>query len=121
MPRFNNREVAALFANIGDLLEIKGENRFKVLAYRKAANSIANLGQDLYSLWESDEDLKNIEGIGEAISEKIDELFRTGKLNFWEKLSAEVPATLVEVLAIPDVGPKLAQAMWQELGLTTLA
>jgi DNA polymerase (family 10) len=121
MPRFSNREVAALFANIGDIMEIKGENRFKVLAYRKAANNITNLGQDLFSLWESGEDLKNIEGIGEAISEKIDELFRTGKLNFWEKLTAEVPATLVEVLAIPDVGPKLAQAMWQELGITTLA
>ena len=121
MPRFNNREVAALFGNIGDLLEIKGENRFKVLAYRKAANNIANLGQDLYSVWESGENLKNIEGIGEAISEKIDELFRTGKLNFWEKLIAEMPATLVEVLAIPDVGPKLTQTMWQELGITTLA
>lgn len=121
MPRFTNREVAKLFANIGDLLEIKGENRFKVLAYRKAAENIANLGQDLYDLWEADQDLKRIEGIGQAIAEKTDELFSTGKLGFWEKLITEVPESLVEVLAIADVGPKLAKTMWQELGLTSVA
>jgi DNA polymerase (family 10) len=121
MPRFTNQEVATLFANIGDLLDIKGENRFKVLAYRKAADNIAHLGQDLYNLWESGEDLQNIEGIGQAIADKIDEYFRTGELGFWEKLVVEAPAGLVEVLAIPDVGPKLARTMWQELGITTVA
>jgi DNA polymerase (family 10) len=122
MPhRFTNREVAGLLSNIGDLLEIKGENRFKVLAYRKAADSIAHLGQDLYGLWEAGIDLKTIEGIGQAIADKTGELFSTGNLGFWEKLIAEVPESLVEVLAIPDVGPKLAKTMWQELDLTTVA
>ena len=121
MSRFTNQEVAKLFSDIGDLLEIKGENRFKVLAYRKAADNIGHLSQDLYGLWESGQDLREIEGIGQAIAEKIDELFSTGRLGFWERLAAEVPASLVEVLAIPDVGPKLAGLMWQELGLTTVA
>jgi DNA polymerase (family 10) len=121
MPRYSNREVAHLFSNIGDLMEINGENRFKVLAYRKAADNIGHLGQDLYDLWEAGTDLRSIEGIGQAIADKIDELFSTGKLSFWEKLTAEVPDSLVEVLAIPDVGPKLAKAMWQDLGLTTVA
>ena len=121
MSRFTNQEVATLFANIGDLLEIKGENRFKVLAYRKAADNIAHLGQDLYNLWQSGQNLKNIEGIGQAIADKTEELFNTGRLGFWEKLIAEVPESLVGVLAIPDVGPKLAQSMWQELGITTVA
>ncbi len=121
MSRFTNQEVAKLFSDIGDLLEIKGENRFKVLAYRKAADNIGHLGQDLYGLWESGQDLRQIEGIGQAIAEKIDELFSTGRLGFWERLAAEVPPSLVEVLAIPDVGPKLAGLMWQELGLTTVA
>ena len=57
MPRYTNKEVATLFANIGDLMEIKGENRFKILAYRKAADNISHLGQDLYGLWESGMDL----------------------------------------------------------------
>ena len=113
--RRTNQEVAKLFSNIGDLLEIKGENRFKVLAYRKAADNIGHLGQDLFDLWQSGTDLRSIEGIGQAIADKIDELFSTGKLGFWEKLTVEVPESLVDVLAIPDVGPKLAQSMWQEL------
>lgn len=121
MPRFTNQEVAKLFSDIGDLLEIKGENRFKVLAYRKAADNIGHLGQDLYGLWQAGQDLREIEGIGQAIAEKIDELFSSGRLGFWERLAAEVPPSLVEVLAIPDVGPKLAGLMWQELGLTTVA
>jgi DNA polymerase (family 10) len=121
MPRQTNREVAQLFSNIGDLLDIKGENRFKILAYRRAAEQINDLGQDLYDLWQTGADLRTIEGIGPAISEKIDELFRTGQLDFWDKLAAEVPPSLVEVLAIPDVGPKLAKAMWLELGLTSVA
>lgn len=121
MPRYTNQEVAKLFADIGDLLEIKGENRFKILAYRKAADNIAGLGQDLFDLWESGQDLRKIEGIGQAIADKSAELFSTGRLEFWEKLTAEVPVSLVEVLNIPDVGPKLAKSMWQELGLTTVA
>jgi DNA polymerase (family 10) len=121
MPRFSNRDVAKLFADIGDLLEIKGENRFKVLAYRNGADHIENLSFDLYDYWESGGDLRQIEGIGQAISEKIDEKFRTGQLGFWDKLVAQVPPSLVEVLAIPDVGPKMAKTMWEQLGLTTLA
>ncbi len=121
MPRLTNQQTAKLFADIGDLLEIKGENRFKVLAYRNAADHIENLSFDLYDYWESGADLRKIEGIGQAISEKIDEKFKTGQLGFWDKLTAEIPPALVEVLAIPDVGPKLAKAMWDELGLTTVA
>ena len=121
MPRFSNGEVARLLNGIGDLLEVKGENRFKILAYRNAANSILAMGQELYDLWQADQDLKKIPGIGQAISEKIDELFKTGKLEFWERLAAEFPPSLVEVLAIPDIGPKVARLMWEKLGIATVA
>ncbi len=121
MPRFTNQQIAGLLTNIGDLLEIKGENRFKILAYRKAAENIGHLGQDLFDMWQAGENLKNVEGVGQAIADKLDELFSSGRLEFWEKLRAEVPESLTEVLAIPDVGPKLAKKMWQELGLTTVA
>jgi DNA polymerase (family 10) len=121
MARFNNKEVSDLFNNIGDLLEIKGENRFKILAYRKAADTVAGMGQSLYDLWQTGYDLQQLDGVGQAIAEKIDELFQTGHLDFWERLVAEVPPTLLDVLAIPDVGPKLVRAMWQQLGITTVA
>jgi DNA polymerase (family 10) len=121
MPRFSNREVARLLTHMGDLLEIKGENRFKVIAYRKAADNIGDLGQELFDIWQAGQNLKEIEGIGQAIADKVNELFETGKLAFWERLIAEVPESLTEVLTIADVGPKLARTMWQELGLTTIA
>jgi len=120
MPRFTNREVAAIFAKIGSLLEIKGENRFKIMAYRKAADSIGNLGQDLFDMWESGRDLQTIENVGQAIADKVDELFTTGKMGFWEKLRAEIPESLADLLAVPDVGPSLAKTVWQQLGITTV-
>ncbi len=116
----NNREVAAVFDLIADLLEIKGEQVYKVLAYRRAAQEIGNLGRSLQTLWEADE-LRTIPGVGEAIASKIDELLRTGKLEFAEKLAAEVPPGLVEVLKVEGVGPRKAARFWKDLGITTLA
>ena len=115
----NNQQVAHVFATIAQILEIKGENIHKVLAYRRAAENIDVLGQDINELWRAAE-LTSIPGIGKAIAAKIDELLRTGRLEFLERLSAEVPAGVVEMLGIPDVGPKTAARLWQELGLTSI-
>jgi len=115
----NNQQVAHVFATIAQILEIKGENIHKVLAYRRAAENITVLGQDINELWRAAE-LTSIPGIGKAIAAKIDELLRTGRLEFLERLSAEVPAGVVEMLGIPDVGPKTAARLWQELGLTSI-
>ena len=115
----NNRDAAQVFYNIADLLEIKGEQIYKVLAYRRAAESILSLGRDLRGVWKEG-GLETIPGVGKAIGAKIDELLRTGKLEFYEELKAEVPATLVEVLRVGDVGPKKAARFWKELGITTL-
>ena len=115
----NNRDAAQVFYNIADLLEIKGEQIYKVLAYRRAAESILSLGRDLRGVWKEG-GLETIPGVGKAIGAKIDELLRTGKLEFYEELKAEVPATLAEVLRVGDVGPKKAARFWKELGITTL-
>jgi DNA polymerase (family 10) len=116
----NNRQVADIFLAIADLLEIKGESVYKVLAYRKAGEAIHELGIDLRQIWQ-DGELKSIPGVGKAIADKIDELYRTGKLNFYDELIAEVPLGLVEVLAVGDVGPKKAARFWQELGIESIA
>jgi DNA polymerase (family 10) len=120
MARFTNRQVADIFYEIADLVAIKGEVIYRVLAYRKAADSLANLDRPIAELWEAGK-LKEIPGVGSAIADKIDELFKTGRMTFREKLAAQVPPSLVEVLHIPDVGPKKTQMMWQKLGLTTVA
>jgi DNA polymerase (family 10) len=101
-------------------MEIKGENRFKVLAYRRAAENITALGRDINDIQQAGE-LSDIPGIGQAIHDKIEELLTTGQMSFWEKLSAEVPPSLSELLEINGMGPKTVKLLWQELGVTSMA
>ncbi len=116
----NNREVADVFSRIGDMMDILGENRFKVLAYRRASENILSLGQDIHAYWEAGT-LQEIPGIGKAIAEKIDELLTTGRLEFYERLQDQVPTGVVSLLEIPDVGPKTAKLLWEQMGLQSVA
>ncbi|HEX9014031.1 MAG TPA: helix-hairpin-helix domain-containing protein, partial [Anaerolineaceae bacterium] len=116
---YSNAELAATFQAIADLLEIKGENVYKVIAYRRAADSLANLGTDAHELWRRGE-LQTIPGVGKAIAEKIDELLKTGHLQFMEHLAEEIPLSLVELLRVPDLGPKKAALVWRQAGVTNL-
>ena len=116
----NNRQLAESFTMIADLLEIKGEIVYKTLAYRKAADSLLNLGREASEYWKEGK-LEEIPGVGKAISEKIDEFLSTGKLGFLEKLKQEIPPGLVEWLPIPGLGPKRAAMIWKALNITTFA
>jgi DNA polymerase (family 10) len=115
-----NKELADTFTLIADLLEIKGEVIYKILAYRKAADSLTNLSQDVRTIWKEG-DLTSIPGVGKAIAEKIDELLSTGELEFLNKLTAEIPESLALLLQVPDLGPKKVKLFWEELGITTTA
>jgi DNA polymerase (family 10) len=115
-----NQQLAATFRLIADLLEIKGEVIYKILAYRKAADSLDSLGQSIHTVWQEGR-LTQLDGVGKAIAEKIDELLSTGKLGFLEHLSAEVPPSLVDILQVPDLGPKKTAVFWKQLGITNLA
>src|SRR5687768_11033901 len=116
----NNRQLAEAFTMVADLLEIKGEIVYKTLAYRKAADSLLNLGREASEYWKEGK-LEEIPGVGKAIAEKIDELLSTGKLEFLEKLKKEIPTGLVEWLPIPGLGPKRAAMIWKALNITTFA
>ena len=118
--RLSNQQLADTFTLIADLLDIKGENIYKVLAYRKAADALLNLGRDANEIYQAGK-LAEVPGLGKAISEKIAELLTTGKLDFLERLKNEVPVSLVELLKVPSLGPKKAALFWKELGITTLA
>ena len=120
IEKYTNHQVADVFSAIADLLEIKGEVVFKVLAYRKAAESLDVLGRDIYDIWKANQ-LNEIPGVGKAIAEKIGELLSTGQLGFFEHLKAEVPISLRELLGVPDVGPRKAALFWQQAGITDLA
>ncbi len=115
----NNVELAQTFEKIADLLEIKGEVIYVTLAYRRAAESLRTLGQEA-DVYRTSQPLTSIPGVGKAISEKITELLDTGKLGFLEKLEAEVPVSLLEILEVPDVGPKKVALFWKQAGITSL-
>ncbi len=120
MTSLTNRQLADTFTLIANLLEIKGEVIYKILAYRKAAESLETLSRPAAD-YQREGRLTEIPGVGKAIAEKIDELLTTGKLEFLEKLKAEVPESLAEILQVPDLGPKKVALFWKELGITTLA
>ncbi len=101
-----NAEVAKIFYEIADILELQGV-KFKPQAYRKAARSIESLEEDI----ETVKDLKSIPGVGEAIAKKIREVLETGKLQYLEKLRKEVPEGVEQLLELPEVGPKTANIL----------
>ena len=115
-----NHELANTFCLIADLLDIQGEVIYVTLAYRRVADSLNALSHDVKEFWREGR-LREIPGVGKAIAEKIDELLRTGRLEFLERLQAEVPPTLAELLRVPDLGPKKINLFWRSLGITTLA
>jgi DNA polymerase (family 10) len=114
----NNSDIAIIFDHVADLLEIKGEIIYKTLAYRRAAESIRMRSSEVAGL--TQKELKEIPGIGQAIAEKIEELNSTGKLEFLQNLESEVPPSLIDLLRVPDLGPKKAALFWKQAGITNL-
>jgi DNA polymerase (family 10) len=97
----NNQQLADTFTLIANLCEIKGEVIYVILAYRKASESLMSLPREAGDYWKEGK-LREIPGVGKAIAEKIDELLRTGKLQFLEDLKKEVPEELAAWLAVPS-------------------
>lgn len=108
-----------MLEEIATLLELKGEITFKSRAYSNAARTISGFTTDIKELVESKE-IRNIKGIGEAIAEKIKELVTTGKLQYYENLKASIPDGLLEMTAIPGLGPKKIKKMYDELDIKTI-
>ena len=120
--KWTNQEIAQLLYRIADILEIQGEIVFKIVAYRRAADAIEHLGRDIRDIWQNDpKNLRAIQGVGEAIADKIDELLRTGELKYYKKVSKGIPPGIFDMLTIPDVGPKTVARLWKELKITDVA
>lgn len=118
---WSNQEIAALLDRIGDILAIQGENRFKIIAYQRASDVIQHSSRGVQDVWGGDAaNLRAIPGVGEAIADKLDELFRTGQMSYYEKIRAQIPEGLVDMLAIPGVGPKTVSKFWHDFNIVTL-
>ncbi|MFO0837310.1 MAG: DNA polymerase/3'-5' exonuclease PolX [Phycisphaerae bacterium] len=112
-----NAEVARVFNQVADLMEIKGEDSFRVSSYRRVARSIDDLPGELSDIAARGE-LAELPGVGKASAAKIQELLATGKLRLREELAAEVPESLLGLLSIQGMGPKKAAMLWRERGIT---
>lgn len=115
----HNADIAAVFEEIADLLEIEAANPFRVRAYRNAARVVGEWGRDLREMVEKGEDLTRLPSIGHDLALKIEEIVRTGRCSFLDRLHGELPPAITELLHIPGLGPKRVRALYQELHVQT--
>lgn len=111
----HNADVAAVFEEIADLLEIEGANPFRVRAYRFAARTLRDLSREVAEMVENGEDLTTLPGIGKDLAGKIAEIVGTGTAAVLEEYHKKIPATVTELLQIPGLGPKRVKALSREL------
>ena len=114
-----NVEVAELLDRLGELVEANGEDRFKVIAYHRAATSIRNMEEDVEQLWR-EQKLEDIKYVGEGIAKKIDEYLRTGKLGLLERLREKTPAGVPLLMKVQGIGPRTAYHLSHDLGVTSV-
>ncbi|MCG2703001.1 MAG: DNA polymerase/3'-5' exonuclease PolX [Candidatus Omnitrophica bacterium] len=114
----NNKEIAEIFWAIADILEIKDENFFRIRAYRRAAQNIENIADDINVL--AREQRLNIPGVGADLARKIKELVETGRLAYFETLSQSLPAGLLQIMTIPGVGPKTTKLLYEQLKIDSV-
>jgi DNA polymerase (family 10) len=119
MP-IHNEDIAAIFDELADLLEIEDANPFRVWAYRNAARTVRGHGREMAELVAEDFDLTTLPSIGKDLAAKIKEILTTGKAAALDKLHKEVPASLEELLKVPGLGPKRVKILYHTLGIQTL-
>lgn len=117
-----NSAIAAAFEHVADLLEYRGDNAFRVRAYRNAARSISGLVESLANVRDDpDRSLSDLEGVGADLAGKIEQLLDTGRLPLLEELEREVPAVVFDLMRVPGLGPKKVKALVDALGIDSLA
>ncbi|RIK39369.1 MAG: DNA polymerase/3'-5' exonuclease PolX [Chloroflexi bacterium] len=117
--RLTNAEVANTLAQMADMLQILDANRFRVIAFQNAAEAVRELSQPIQAL-HAEGKLREIPGVGAGIAGLIGELLDQGVVQEIEELRAQVPPGVVEMMQVPDMGPKKARRLWQELNLTSV-
>ena len=113
-------EIAALFTQMADLLELRGDNPFRIRAYRTAAQNLESLTDDVERLARENR-LRTIPGIGQDLSDKIREYLTHSSIQAVERLKRTVPAGVIALMDIPGIGPKTAKLLYQRLHITSVS
>ena len=116
----HNTDIADIFNEFADLLEIDGANPFRIRAYRNAARTIASLPQSAADMLREGKDFTELPGIGKDLAQKIEEIVKTGSLSQLKELQAHVPPQLSRLMKMPGLGPKRVHTLHEKLGITTL-
>ena len=114
-----NTEVAELLDSLGELVEANGEDRFKVIAYHRAATSIRNMDEDVEKLWKEGK-LEDIRYVGSGIAKKIDEYLRTGRLQLLERMRQKTPPGVPLLMKVQGIGPRTAYHLSHDLGINSV-
>jgi DNA polymerase (family 10) len=114
-----NQQAAMVFRNVAALLEMKGESLFRVRAYRKAAQVIDELTEEIEAI-AARGGLKDLPGIGKDLAAKIQEMIQTGTLSLYEQMKKETPPVLLNFLSLPGLQPRTAHYLYEGLGVKTL-
>jgi DNA polymerase (family 10) len=114
-----NQDVAGIFEEIADMLDILGEDAFRIISYRRAARQMEALTDDVEDLVRQGR-AGSIPGIGTALAEKIEEYVTTGKMAYHEELRAKFPPGVLDMLRVRGIGPKKVKVLWQELGISDI-
>jgi len=114
-----NQEIADRFNEIADMLDILGDDTFRIITYRRAARQMEALTEDVEDLVRQGR-VASIPGIGSALAEKIEEYVATGKIGYHEELRAKFPPGVLDMLRVRGIGPKKVKLLWQELGITDI-
>src|SRR5262245_41815239 len=115
-----NPEVAQVFEEVADLLEIQGENPFRIRAYRNAARTIRDLSESLADMVRAERKLHELPGIGKDLAEKIGAILQTGELPLRQELAAKVPTGLRDLMHVSGLGPKRAKILFDKLKIDSL-
>ena len=115
----HNADVAAIFDEVADLLDIEGANRFRVRAYRNAARTIGQLSRPVADLVAEGKDLSELPDIGDDLAGKIEEIVETGTLTLLDELEQQTAPALADLMRIPGLGPKRVRALHEALGITS--
>jgi len=116
----HNTDIAHVFNQVADLLEIRGENQFRIRAYRDAARTIGGLSQRVEDMIKSGEELSTLSGIGKDLAGKIEKIVKTGRLPLLEEIKRTTPAELSELMKIPGLGAKMIETIYRKLNVISL-
>jgi len=115
----HNSDIAAIFVEVADLLDLCNADQFRIRAYRNAAQTVSSLSRSAADMVQDDEDLSRLPGIGKDLAGKIKEIIETGSLTRLKELETQVPAELIALMKISDLGPRRVLALHNKLGIST--